>query len=227
MTVAARYRALFTGRQYIHSLTCQVEKRTNLRPCVTEKPVSGQSGGGKGSPPKSARRSASTHTSTHPGSARSIRKMSVLAFAAPTVSPALSRGAGPRAKSRTASVRRAMATDNKAPVVIAEKMAGAAMYELELRFKPDARPRPPLVGAGQPLRQLLREGAAQRSDETDALATALARIHCADLVSRGQPRERRAARAMLLRDYHPDKTGGSAEWSATINDIQSSFVEER
>ena len=126
MTVAARYRALFTGRQYIHSLTCQVEKRTNLRPCVTEKPVSGQSGGGKGSPPKSARRSASTHTSTHPGSARSIRKMSVLAFAAPTVSPALSRGAGPRAKSRTASVRRAMAADNKAPVVIAEKTRPAA-----------------------------------------------------------------------------------------------------
>ena len=73
----------------------------------------------------------------------------------------------------------------------------------------------------------VREGAVQRSDETDALATALARIHCADLVSRGQPRERRTARAMLLRDYHPDKTGGSAEWNATINDIQSSFVEER
>ena len=57
----------------------------------------------------------------------------------------------------------------------------------------------------------------QRSDETDALATALARIHCADLVSPGQPRERRTARAMLLRDYHPDKTGGSAEWNAAIN----------
>lgn len=125
MTVAARYRALFTGRQYIHSLTCQVEKRTNLRPCVTEKPVSGQSGGGKGSPPKSARRSASTHTSTHPGSARSIRKMSVLAFAAPTVSPALSRGAGPRAKSRTACVCRAMTADNKAPVDV-EKTRPAA-----------------------------------------------------------------------------------------------------
>ena len=72
----------------------------------------------------------------------------------------------------------------------------------------------------------VREGAVQRSDETDALATALARIHCAALVSRGQPRERRTARAMLLRDYHPDKMGGSAEFNAAIDYIKSSFAEE-
>ena len=81
---------------------------------------------GKSSPPKSA---LAFHLHAHrttPGSARSIRKMSVLAFAAPTVSPALSRGAGPRAKSRTASVCRAMAADNKAPVINAEKTRPAA-----------------------------------------------------------------------------------------------------
>ena len=48
---------------------------------------------------------------------------------------------------------------------IRESESRAAMYELELRFKPDARPRPPLVGAGQPLRQLLREGAAQKINQ--------------------------------------------------------------
>ena len=46
------------------------------------------------------------------------------------------------------------------------------------------------------------------------------------LVSRGQPRESRAARATLLRDYHPDKTGGAAKWAAAINYIQASFAEE-
>ena len=46
-------------------------------------------------------------------------------------------------------------------------------------------------------------------------------------VSRVQPREKRIARAMLLRDYHPDKTGGSAELNAAIDYIQSSFAEER
>ena len=81
---------------------------------------------GKSSPPKSAPAFHLRPHRTTPGSARSIRKMSVLAFAAPTVSPALSRGAGPRAKSRTASVRRAMAANNKAPVVIAEKTRPAA-----------------------------------------------------------------------------------------------------
>ena len=70
------------------------------------------------------------------------------------------------------------------------------------------------------------DGNVQRSSETDALSTALARIHFCALVSRGQPQERRAERAKLLRDYHPDKTGGSAEWTAAINYIQSSFAEE-
>ncbi len=76
------------------------------------------------------------------------------------------------------------------------------------------------------LHYYVREGAVQRSSETDPLTTALARIHFAALVSRGHPKERRAARAMLLRDYHPDKTGGSAEWAAAINYIQASFAEE-
>jgi len=70
------------------------------------------------------------------------------------------------------------------------------------------------------------EGDVQRSSETDPLTTALARIHFAALVSRGQPRESRAARATLLRDYHPDKTGGAAEWAAAINYIQDCFAEE-
>jgi len=72
----------------------------------------------------------------------------------------------------------------------------------------------------------VREGAVQRSSETDPLTTAMARIHFAALVSRGQPKERRAARAMLLRDYHPDKTGGAAKWAAAMNYIQASFAEE-
>lgn len=41
----------------------------------------------------------------------------------------------------------------------------AAMYELELRFKADARPQPPLAGAGQPLRELVREGAMHKIDQ--------------------------------------------------------------
>ena len=77
------------------------------------------------------------------------------------------------------------------------------------------------------LHYYVREGAVQRSSETDPLATAMARIHFVALVFRGQPRERRTARAMPLRDYHPDKTGGSAEGNAAINYIQSSFAEER
>ena len=72
----------------------------------------------------------------------------------------------------------------------------------------------------------VREGDVQRSSETDALSTALARIHFTALVSREQPKERRAARAMLLRDYHPDKTGGSAEWATTINYFQTCFAED-
>jgi hypothetical protein len=76
------------------------------------------------------------------------------------------------------------------------------------------------------LHYYVREGAVQRSSETDPLTTALARIHFAALVSRGQPRESRAARATLLRDYHPDKTGGAAEWAAAINYIQDCFAEE-
>ncbi len=76
------------------------------------------------------------------------------------------------------------------------------------------------------LHYYVREGAVQRSSETDPLTTALARIHFAALVSRGQPKERRAARAMLLCDYHPDKTGGAATWAAAINYIQDCFAEE-
>ncbi len=76
------------------------------------------------------------------------------------------------------------------------------------------------------LHYYVREGAVQRSSETDPLTTALARIHFAARVSRGQPRESRAARATLLRDYHPDKTGGAAEWAAAINYIQDCFAEE-
>ena len=69
------------------------------------------------------------------------------------------------------------------------------------------------------------EGAVQRSDETDALASALARIHCAALLSKDSPSEARAARARLLRDYHPDKTNGCARWATAINYIQLCFAD--
>ena len=85
-----------------------------------------------------------------------------------------------------------------------------------------------VYSAAERLHYYVRENAVRRSDgETDALTTALARIHFAELVSRGQPRERRAARAELLRDYHPDKTNGSPLWAEAINYIQAVFAEER
>ena len=77
------------------------------------------------------------------------------------------------------------------------------------------------------LHYYVSEGDVQRSSETDALSTALARIHFSALVSRGQPQVNRAAHAKLLREYHPDKAGGTAEWAAAINYIQDCFAEER
>ena len=84
-----------------------------------------------------------------------------------------------------------------------------------------------VYSAAERLHYYVRESAVRRSDETDALTTALARIHFCALVSRGQPQERRAARARLLLDYHPDKTSGSTEWATTIEYIQSCFAPAR
>ena len=42
----------------------------------------------------------------------------------------------------------------------------------------------------------------------------------------GNPGESSRARAKLLREYHPDKAGGTAEWAAAINYIQKCFAEE-
>ena len=69
------------------------------------------------------------------------------------------------------------------------------------------------------------ERAVQRSDKTDELATAFARIHYAALLTKDHPAEARAARARLLRDYHPDKAG-NAQWATAIDYIKSSFAEE-
>ena len=64
----------------------------------------------------------------------------------------------------------------------------------------------------------------QRTDETDALATAMARIYYVAILTRNRPNEYKAARAMLLRDYHPDKTRGSAMYATTIQYIKKSFA---
>ena len=64
----------------------------------------------------------------------------------------------------------------------------------------------------------------RRSADTDDLATAEARIHFAGEVTRNHPQVRRAARADLLRDYHPDKLNGAHWYATAVNYIQEVFA---
>ncbi len=68
--------------------------------------------------------------------------------------------------------------------------------------------------------------AVKKTTESNALLTAMARIYFAALVTREHPQECRAARAFLLRDYHPDKRSGDVEFASIVNYIQTKFASE-
>ena len=68
--------------------------------------------------------------------------------------------------------------------------------------------------------------AVTQTQETDAVLTATARIYYLAEVTRKHPTVRRAVRASLLRDYHPDKLGGDAELATIVNYIQTKFASD-
>lgn len=81
----------------------------------------------------------------------------------------------------------------------------------------------PVAGGGY-MHYYMNERELQRTDETDALATAMARVYYSNMLTIHHSKERVVTRAMLLRDYHPDKTGGSNTFDTVIQYILQEFL---
>ena len=64
----------------------------------------------------------------------------------------------------------------------------------------------------------------KKTSESDVKLTAMARICFADVVTRKHPQVRKAVRAALLRDYHPDKLNGAHWYATAVNYIQEVFA---
>ena len=64
----------------------------------------------------------------------------------------------------------------------------------------------------------------KKTSESDVKLTAMARISLADVVTRKHPQVRKAVRAALLKDYHPDKLNGAHWYATVVNYIQEVFA---
>ncbi len=73
----------------------------------------------------------------------------------------------------------------------------------------------------------IRVDAAKKTAESDALLTAMARVYFTAIVTREHQQERRAARASLLLDYHPDKLDGAHCCAEVVNYIQTALADEQ